>query len=117
VYKYRNQYYSVFTGWRFRKGKVVFDNTRPIGYSWNNYSVSDPLYNPLMVGKTSGFAKFSIAKKLCGDLSYFEDTLVILRVILGGTILQGTTKNIHTDLIPEDEVTYAGTEVIDFEEV
>ena len=80
--------------------------------------------NPLMAQMVSGFASISTARQLKSirsnslrvqiHLGVFK--IVILEMMLGGTILKGTSAGISS-MLPKNRVTYAGSEIISFKEV
>ena len=72
------------------------------------------LYNENMIGRTSGFGSKKVAFLLKNHT--WRSDLVILKMVIGGDIMQGTTAKISGEL-PEHYTTYAGTEILSFEEV
>ena len=52
------------------------------------------------------------AVKLCGD----ANERIILKMVLGGNIMKGTALNIAIT-IPDNHITFAGTEILSFEEI
>jgi hypothetical protein len=116
VTKVRNSYYSYFAGTKIKLGKVRKQTKKApkiIKYRMNyNFYIPDTFhYNEYMVGKCSGFEYLEDANALGGR--YYN----VLKIVLGGEIWVGTTKNISTHSIPPSNRIYAGTEILSFEEV
>lgn len=98
----------------FKKGDESFLNRIN-----NKYS---EIHNVNMIGKTSGF-------KLKRDAQYLLDYInnrcplrkdrVLLKIKIGGNIMQGTGKRIVKDtrLDTDSVITYAGTDVLEIREV
>ena len=119
--------FSYFAGWPVKLGPVgEFQKPGRLGdHSFTHHETCEPLYNENLIGRTSGFAKLSVAKKLYdyndynrsdgGDVSS-ESALSIVRLTIGGSIMKGSSAMISSSL-PDYEVVLAGTEVFSIKEV
>ncbi len=133
-YKIDNKYYSYFAGMLIKEGKVETRTQSPHKYlpltisemEITDYHQGGSLFNKNLVGRTSGFASLDIAKQYILRLKlqninfykrrYLRPRVVLLRIKIGGSIFKGSTKNISVS-IPSDSVTYAGSEILSFEEI
>lgn len=113
VRKEDKDYYAYFSGFPIKIGKVDLHWDDKHNDNFMKYNPASNLYNYIMTGKTSGFAKLISAQKLHKVLNYAN---VILKMKLGGEIWKGTGKNI-SDNISERIITYAGTEILSFKEI
>jgi hypothetical protein len=115
-------YYACFSGVKIVVGKVkpqtnkIYDRMSkymfPNDYTTRNTGWSRWMFSENMVGKSSGFAKLSNARKLRS----FRSNYKILKIVLGGEIWEGDASRIGSR-IRYDERTFAGTEILSFEEV
>jgi len=120
VFKREGGYYSCVVGSMIQEGLVLLS---PATKYYKDFVPT--YYNPNMDGRVSGFASKGSAMLLIGidakynifrDYNVFKDKVVILKITLGGSIMKGTAKGF---LLGKDakRITYAGTEIIDFEEI
>jgi hypothetical protein len=131
VKKYRGRYFSYFSGFEIKLGPVDLDwkvtklaaieglEERNLLHARPYNPTMEFLYNENMVGKTSGFGEEKWAKHLAFGRSRYhmkEVHLAILKIKLGGEIWEGTAAKIGAG-IPVDIKTYAGTEILSFEEL
>jgi len=111
VFKRGGVYYSVFAYTSIKKGTV------PLGLSNGRYIKGVWPYNSNMEGRVSGFASKKSAISLVNEYTpHFYQNKTILRMVLGGNIMCGTAKYVLSKN-PGKRITYAGTEIIDFEEI
>lgn len=125
-YKIDNKYYSYFAGMLIKEGKVETRTQSPHKYlsltipeiRVIDYHQVESLFNKNLVGRTSGFANLNIAQILRLRLQHgdLKPRVVLLKMKIGGSIFKGSTKNISIS-IPSDSVTYAGSEILSFEEI
>ena len=133
-YKIDDQYYSYFAGMLIKEGKVETRTQSPHKYllltipelGITDYHQGENLFNKNLVGRTSGFASLDIAEQFIlrlklqninfYKLRYLKPRVVLLKVKIGGSIFKGSTKNISF-YTPSDGVTYAGSEILSFEEI
>ena len=88
--------------------KYMLPNDYTNGWSaWSAW-----MFNRNMVGKSSGFAKLSNARKLRSARTNYK----ILKIVLGGEIWEGDASQICS-MVRYSEKTFAGTEILSFEEV
>ena len=71
--------------------------------------------NPIIENKTTGFATLNDAKKLLTKIE--TPLLCILKLKIGGEIYHGTGKGITDDNNLWKAITYAGSEILSFEEI
>jgi len=111
------KYYAYYSGLPIEIGKVD-SSWEDKKHKWPDYLhyKFTRLYNNNMIGKTSGFATLKAAMILKQNCKYYQDTTTILKIKLGGEIWKGNGKNISS-VISNDIVTYAGTEILSFEEI
>ena len=128
-YKCKDNYYSIFAGMKIEIGKIA-DFIRlshlPINSRYivfHQYKIGDWLYNNNLIGRTSGFKDKEVAFELLRRQLSFEDNNnvivaepVVLKIKIGGSIFQGDSSLISHGL-PNDKVTYAGSEILSFEEI
>lgn len=127
----RGKLYSIFTYLPLVVGPVKDDRykmmdycRRILGETHDALRTNTNLYNPNMLGKVSGFAKKGDAITLAhntGELSHvsrarLSGKVVVLKIVLGGEILQGTTENV-THLISYYNLTYAGSVIKSIEKL
>lgn len=128
-YKCGDNYYSIFAGMKIEIGKTADSirlshlpiNSRYIGF--NQYEIGDGLYNDNLIGRTSGFkdkeAAFKLLKRqylIKDNNNVIEAEPVVLKIKIGGSIFQGNSRLISLGF-PNDKVTYAGSEILSFEEI
>ena len=101
------EYVSCFTYFPLRVGRVEKDSAYSEGRGAR-------LYNQNMIGRVSGFVNKKYAKSLVSGSLGTADA--VLKIVLGGDIMQGTGKNISED-IPSRCKVYAGTEILSMEEI
>lgn len=117
VYEIDGNYYACLSGVKIELGKVkpqtdedwhnIKNQPRCI---WRSYTPSSGFFDKNMIGKTSGFADKRIA-----EVAYFQlYGCRMLKITLGGEIWMGDASGISYH-ISEDEVIYAGTEILAFE--
>ena len=126
------KYYGMFSGTLVEIGPVKskVEQTRSKDHcivkdlKYSNFDKSDQLYNKNMIGRTSCFKNKEAAKSLMKSLEHrlamyhnsFQIVyLEIVEIVLKNGLMAGTAYNI--DGVDKDEVTYAGKEVVSFEEV
>lgn len=120
-HKIGNKYYAYFSGMEISTGNVVnFKNTCDSHFLNRINKENSPIYNENMIGRTSGF-------KLKKDVEYLLEHIkkhnpfncgkVILKIKLGGDIMKGSGKNIIMDDYLDSTITYAGTEIVEMQEV
>ena len=115
-------YYACFSGVKIEVGKVqpqtikIYDRMSkylfPNDYTTRNTGWSRWMFSENMVGKSSGFAKLSNARKLRSARTNYK----ILKIVLGGEIWEGDASQICSQ-VRYSEKTFAGTEILSFEEV
>ena len=124
VLKQNGKYFSLFAMHKLRKGSVVNSiNTmkakakKILGTLPGCLKNSSSLYNVNMKGLVSGFDRkqdaITLSRPVNGD-NYLSSRakqkgeLVILKIVLGGTILEGTT-DLISSRVPYVNKTYAGS--------
>lgn len=124
----KGDYYSIFTYQPIIKGSVVNDIDEMLKMCYHvlhdthaTFDFHSNLYNPNMRGRVSGFAlkkdAFDYVKYSDGyiDVAKSKGYVVVLRLVLNGSILQGTT--LHSGLFYDDHITYAGSVIKSFKEI
>jgi hypothetical protein len=118
AYKFDGKYYAIFSGMELKVGKVNNTLTIPEEYLSSVWLISYDdhisFYNPNMIGKTSGFEKYEHARFLENRIYDLEGCMVILKITLGGEIMQGTLSGIFSTI---EGKTFAGTEILTMEEI
>lgn len=119
--KINGEYYSFFARSPVRIGKVIPQAKETmcsdILFDRYLYKPERWCYNLIMTGKCSGFQLKEHAFTLVNTRSWLreiENEIVVLKITLGGEIWMGNAEHIHMD-IPDEDITYAGTEILDFE--
>lgn len=86
----------------------------------HDYNITNYFFNPNMIGRCSGFKRFRFlnnAPNWVNRKDFFrENGKCILRIILSGDIMEGTSMSI-SDSIPEKEIVYAGTYIESIQEI
>lgn len=92
--------------WRWKVGNALsrFEPRKP--------ELRAQVYNENMVGRTTVFGEYEVAKKLVDDMNVREgarknESFVLLEVVISGDLMEGTTANIG-GVIPKDGTAYAG---------
>lgn len=119
-YKIRNKYYACFSHIKIFVGSVSISTSHYRERLKVMYAPSFPVYNENMIDKTTGFKNLKHARylqKRFKKIIHDDEEMVILKIKLGGEIMQGTGKNIVTSSILDSAITYAGTEILEIEEV
>ena len=93
-----DKYVSVIPRWRIRL-----------------YTTECELYNPLAVGRTTGFATKKMA--LRAQESFCTPNLVLLKLKITGDLVSGTGKKISSDERLDRAKVYAGKEILSVEKV
>jgi len=116
VIKNKEHYYSYFAGTPIEIGKVNPQQGNSFGTpEYKLFFPNNIHYNPNMIGRCSGFFAKEDAKKFVHESPAGTR---LLKIVLGGEIMQGTTAKICSPgCIPWDHITYAGTEILSFEEI
>jgi hypothetical protein len=120
--KWEGNYYSLFSGYLIKKGKVLKEWKAPTSEGafpiyFISYLKGAALYNPNMIGRVSGFAtRESVEEYYQSEQRFGSECIVLLEIKLGGSIMKGDASCISL-LIEPLSVTYAGTKIIDFKEV
>lgn len=121
AYQILGAYYSMFAGMLLNIGQV---SKMPlykggVHHRFIRYKECPELFNPHMQGRTSGFKTKRAALELVKNTLNVEipamSYTVILKIKLGGNIIQGTSAGIGG--VSSRYVTYAGTEILSLEEV
>jgi hypothetical protein len=118
-----DMFYSCFSGYPFKVGKVgrVGDDWRiPVwGHDYSTLLMKY-LYNENMINRVSAFKDMYHAEILrdegirWGD---FHGTYKVLKIVLKGDLMEGTGANIGGSKQFDKAVVYAGTEVVSIEEI
>ena len=121
VEKKGGKYFSCLSGMRLNVG--ILNPKYRSRYIENQY------FNTNMIGKTSGFKLKSDAILYCKEIrrktpdylaGYLpkikKGDLIILKIVLGGEIMEGTANNI-CESIRDDHITFAGSKILSFNEV
>ena len=127
VIKQVNDYYAFFSGYRITTGSVKSNFYKEPAIPTNSeshigrfalYSPEDHgLYNPLMIGRTSGFKmKKALSRFYFEERPRHKGHLKVLRMTLAGTIYKGDATLISR-VIENHEIVYAGSKIVDFKEV
>ena len=123
----KGKYYSVFSQHELRLGKVITFPDKMKSRSQDMFDlvhrsldVDSDLYNKDMLGRVSGFALKSDAIDICNDGDNIDTfiglcisrgyTLVILKIVLAGSILRGTTYRISVS-VANEHTTFAGDRI------
>jgi len=124
-HKVNGNYFGMFAGMLIEKGPVLDEecwrNKRPDDMHYSSYNTWDYLFNVLAVGRCSGFSsKRSIKNYFHSESAYYNKTfgvtLAVLKMTLGGSIVKGDARGI-AGMVSDKALIYAGTEIIDFEEI
>jgi hypothetical protein len=120
VFKNKNTYYSYYAGTRIRLGEVKkqdkkdYKNLYRFGNKVMIYQPGLLIFNEIMIGKCSGFARLRTAKRLIERRT--NESIRILKIELGGEIWYGNSFSIIRT-INSDEAVFAGTEILEFKEI
>ena len=122
-WKRGDKYYAYFSGMEISVGNVIdFVSTCDERFLNRINHIYTDIHNVNMIGRTSGF-------KLKRDAQYLLEYInkrtplrnhrVLLKIKIGGDIMQGTGKKIIKDVRLDNDsvITYAGTEILEIQEV
>lgn len=114
------EFYSPFTGYWLRLGRMEREWTPYLRYNARDYWPGAKLYNENMLGRVTVFKDL----EPCWLMVYKRIGLRVLEVELGGDIMEGTSKGMDGwfDVHGEGEsnrvyVTYAGEEIVSMKEI
>lgn len=122
VIKEKGKYYSLFTGYPLAVGKVK-EYEEDTGKGFNDLLDYEDggflaiFFNHNMKGRISGFKLKKDAVALATDRENNLPPVVVLKIVLTGNILRGTTRGIDRMIIPKTHTAYAGTEILSMEEI
>jgi hypothetical protein len=132
-YMHDDKYYAYFSGMEVCRGKVKdlpfyqrtegHNNPFIIRYTFNNLNgelTYNRNYNKNLLGRTSGFKLLKTAKAFMMMVrsGYSSSSnCYILKLTLGGDIMQGTGEGIAKNPDIRNSTVYAGTEILSVEKV
>lgn len=131
VKKMQGRYFSFYSGFEIKLGPVdpewsLSKLDSSIKCKWRAstwmgvrpYLPSMTLYNPDIVGKVTGFGKEKWAKLVFNKPRFQKPDVefAILKMVLGGDIMKGDATGV-AKFIPDKIVTWAGSEILSFEEI
>lgn len=125
--KFNDQYYAIYSRFNVKVGVVkdllkeqILKETYNLEFIYcylDLYEAANSFYNSNIINRTTGFKQKCAAIELYKRSKISYDNLVILKLVLGGDIMQGTGKGTTHSKIVETGIVYAGTEILEVKEV
>ena len=120
VYKVKGIYYSIFAGTEVKVGEAIKQERKHyMGQGLNHYTSDYTYYTKEMVSKCSGFVKKEHAIYLTKDKYGLGNgrSMRILKIKLGGKIINGDGNSATDFNLGEVIPIYAGTEILEIKEL